>query len=69
VNSATGPGRRREGRPARSRQAAIVLGSTVSVALNWPGQLSYDSVAQLMMPHRALQRLAPSGHGVDAGSR
>jgi len=48
VNSATGPGRRPRGQASTiAAGAAIVLGSTVSVALNWPGQLSYDSVAQL----------------------
>ena len=48
MNSATGPGGRPQGEASLiAACAAIVLGGAVSVALNWPGQLSYDSVAQL----------------------
>jgi hypothetical protein len=48
VNSAAGPGGPPQGQAGLiAAGAAIVLGCTVSVALNWPGQLSYDSVAQL----------------------
>ena len=48
MNSAAGPGGPPQGQAGLiAAGAAIVLGCTVSVALNWPGQLSYDSVAQL----------------------
>lgn len=48
MSSATGPGRRLQGQASLiAAGAAILLGCAVSVALNWPGQLSYDSVAQL----------------------
>ena len=48
MDSATGPGQRRNLRASRiAGAAAIILGCAVSLAQNWPGQLSYDSVAQL----------------------
>src|SRR5437764_13571633 len=33
--------------PRAAAAAVLILGSAVSLALNWPGQLSYDSVVQL----------------------
>ncbi|HWE05111.1 MAG TPA: hypothetical protein VG274_00280 [Rhizomicrobium sp.] len=48
MNTATGLGRRPHAQASLiAAGTAIVLGWAVSVALNWPGQLSYDSVAQL----------------------